>query len=71
MAIAIRQAALCRRAYMSEDQRRGGLRGQAFEIDTVPCWDRGSEDAGLWTELGMSIVTNSKAVTVMWSSSIL
>ena len=71
MAITVRQAAFCGRTYMGEDQRRGRLRGQAFEIDTIPCWDRRCENAGFRTKVGVGVVTDTEAVTVVGTSSVL
>jgi hypothetical protein len=46
------------------------LWGNAFEIHTIPCWQGGSEDAGVSSQTGFGIPTNTKAITVDWAAGI-
>lgn len=71
VAVRIGEIAFGRGAHVCEDERGRGFGGDAREVDTVPCWDRGGEDTGLGAERGRGVVANAKAVAVVWASPVL
>ncbi len=71
MAVAIGERPLSRGAHVGEDERGGGLAGETFEIDAVPCGDRGGEDARFGTEGWGRVVADAEAVAVMGTACVL
>lgn len=65
VAVRIGKAALGGSAYMGEDQRGCGFRGETGEIDAVPSGRRAGEDAGVGSEDWRSVVANAEAVAVV------
>ncbi|KAJ8606574.1 hypothetical protein MRB53_040874 [Persea americana] len=54
-----------------ENEGRGGLRCQAFEIQAIPCGNGRSEDARIWTERRRRVVSYAEAITVVRPASVL
>jgi hypothetical protein len=56
---------------MSEDQGRHGFGGKTLQIDTVPCWDGGREDAWFGTQTWISIVAYAETISIVRPSVVL
>lgn len=51
MAVGVGERSFGTGADMREDERRNRLARQSFQIPAIPCWDGGSEDAGLRAQI--------------------
>jgi hypothetical protein len=71
VAVAIGQIAFGRGADVGEDQRGRRLGRDSREVDAIPCWDGGGEDAGFGAERGRRVVANAEAIAVVWTSAVL
>lgn len=48
---------------MREDKMGRGFGSNSLEVDAVPGWSGRGEDTWFWTQLGLCVVTYSKAIT--------
>jgi hypothetical protein len=71
MAVLLRQIAFGRSADVSEEEGRGRLGRYAREVDAVPCWNRGCEDARFGAQGGRCVVANAEAIAVVRAPSVL
>lgn len=71
MAVAIRERSFGRGPQVGKYQGGGGFGRQSFQIDAIPCWNGGREDARFRTEGWRGVVANAKAVAVMGPSRVL
>jgi len=56
---------------VGEYQRGGCFGGETREIDAIPGWGGGGEDAGRWTQRGRGVVPYTEAIAVVGSAVIL
>ena len=71
VAVGVGQVTFSGGADVSEDERRGGFGGKAGEVDAIPCWDGGGEDAGGGSQTWSCVIAYAKAVAVMGTSMVL
>lgn len=71
VAVLFGQVAFGGSADVREEERRGCLGRYPRQVDAVPCWNRGSEDAGLRAEGGRGVVADAKAITVVRTPTVL
>lgn len=70
MAVLIREIAFCGGANVGEDEVARRLRSEAFEVNAVPCWDGGGEDAWFGTQIGIGVVAYAEAIAVVRTTGI-
>ncbi len=56
---------------MGEDQGRGRFGRETREVDAVPSWGGGGEDAGRWAQRGRGVIAYTEAVAVVGPAVIL
>jgi hypothetical protein len=71
VAVLFGQIAFGRGADVGEQERGGRFGCYARQVDAVPCWNRGCEDAGLRAKRGRRVVANAKAIAVVRAPSVL
>ena len=71
VAVGIAQIALGGGADVREDEAGRCFRCDARQVDAVPCWDCGREDAGFRAQGGRRVVADSEAVAVVRAASVL
>lgn len=71
VAVAVRDGSLGRGAQVGENEGRCGFRCQSFQVDAIPCWDGGREDARFGPEGGRCVVANAEAIAVVRPSCVL
>lgn len=71
MAVAVREGPLSRGTHMGKDERGGGLAGETFEINAVPCGDRRGEDTRFWAESRGGVVADAETVAVVGTARVL
>lgn len=71
MAVAVGQRSLACCSQVGKYEGRGGFGRQPFQIDAVPGWNGGGEDARFGAEGGRCVVANAETVAIMRPSGVL
>ena len=71
VAVGVGKATLGGGAHMGEDEGGSGFRGEAGEVDAVPCGRDAGEDARIWSEGWWCVVADTEAVSVMRAAVVL